>query len=278
MEESTENITEQNKRITEQNRRKGDIVISISGVKKFYNSELVLDDISFDVERGEKLILFGHNGSGKTTLIRCIMGFEMFSGEISVFGKNVLSEEFVLLKRKIGYVPQIVPLWRVGVKELIDFVRSTKKLKDMEIENLCDFFSLDVKQILHKKLTELSGGMKQKLFLAFALSGNPDLLILDEPFSNLDISSQERLFEFLSSFKSTQVISTHRIEDVSFATRVIFMRRGKIQFDGTPSSFVENFKVLRERDWKKGIDGKGLNEEGGGGKETQRKKEAEADM
>ena len=264
--------------IARQDGKKGNIVISISGVKKHFNSELVLDDISFEVERGEKLILFGHNGSGKTTLIRCIMGFEMFSGEISVFGKNVLSEEFVPLKRKIGYVPQTVPLWRVGVKELIDFVRRTKKLRDMEIENLCDFFSLDVKQILHKKLTELSGGMKQKLFLAFALSGSPDLLILDEPFSNLDISSQDKLFEFLSSFQSTQVISTHRIEDVSFATRVIFMRKGEIHFDGTPSSFVENFKVLREKDRKKEADRERLNEEGADGEETQRRKDAEADI
>lgn len=224
-----------------------EIAIVIKGLRKYFNSELVLNDINLEIPKGEKVIFFGHNGSGKTTLIRCIMGFEDFSGEIEVFGVNILSPDFTLLKRKIGYVPQNVPLWKVGVKELIALVSRVKNLKNREVENLCDFFSLDLKNIGNKKLTELSGGMRQKLFLSFALAGNPDILILDEPFSNLDVSSQEKLFNLLSSLQSTQIISTHRIEDVSFATKVVFMKNGEIYFYGETAEFFENFRISKER-------------------------------
>jgi ABC-type multidrug transport system ATPase subunit len=94
-----------------------------------------------------------------------------------------------------------------------------------------DIFELNLSSIYRKKMNELSGGMRQKILLIFALLGNPKILLLDEPFSHLDTSAQEKLFDFLQNSDSTLLISTHRIQDVSFATRVIYMKNGRVEND-----------------------------------------------
>ncbi len=204
--------------------------VEIKNLYKSFNGEKVLDGVSFEVVEGEKVILFGHNGSGKTTLLRCIMGFEIFEGEIYILGFNVNSYHFRSIKNYLGYVPQIHPLWPAYVQDVIKLVCSSRGVSFSDVEKLLDIFELNC-SIYRKKLNELSGGMRQKLLLIFAFLGNPKILLLDEPFSHLDTSAQEKLFDFLQNLNSTLLISTHRIQDVSFATRVIYMKNGRVEND-----------------------------------------------
>ncbi len=204
--------------------------VEIKNLYKSFNGEKVLDGVSFEVVEGEKVILFGHNGSGKTTLLRCIMGFEIFEGEIYILGFNVNSYHFRSIKNYLGYVPQIHPLWPAYVQDVIKLVCSSRGVSFSDVEKLLDIFELN-RSIYRKKLNELSGGMRQKLLLIFAFLGNPKILLLDEPFSHLDTSAQEKLFDFLQNLNSTLLISTHRIQDVSFATRVIYMKNGRVEND-----------------------------------------------
>ncbi len=202
--------------------------VEIKNLYKSFDGEKVLDGVSFEVVEGEKVILFGHNGSGKTTLLRCIMGFESFEGEIYILGFSVDSHHFQAIKNYVGYVPQIHPLWSAYVQDVINLVCSSRGVSFSDVEKLLDFFELNF-SIYRKKLNELSGGMRQKLLLILAFLGNPKILLLDEPFSHLDTSAQEKLFGFLQNLNSTLLISTHRIQDVSFATRVIYMKNGRIE-------------------------------------------------
>jgi ABC-type multidrug transport system ATPase subunit len=111
------------------------VVVRIKNLKKSFNGEKVLDDVSFEIVEGEKVVLFGHNGSGKTTLLRCIMGFESFEGEIQVLGFSVNSPHFQSIKNYLGYVPQVHPLWSAYVQDVINLVCSSCGTTFSEAEN-----------------------------------------------------------------------------------------------------------------------------------------------
>jgi ABC-type multidrug transport system ATPase subunit len=216
-------------------------VLEIENLSKSFQEQKVIENINLYIREGEKVVIFGYNGSGKTTLLRCIMGFLSFEGQIKIFGKNYYN------KRNLGYCPQVHPIWSVKVKDLINFASVSKGIPLSKFSDMFDFFELELSAIESKKLTELSGGMRQKLFLSLAFAGQPKMLLLDEPFSHLDISAQKKLFNFLKELESTQIISTHRLQDVSFATRVVYMNQGKIKFDGGYKEFLENYKIENDR-------------------------------
>ncbi|GBD03566.1 putative ABC transporter ATP-binding protein YxlF [bacterium HR19] len=220
--------------------------LEIENLSKSFQEQKVLENISLYIKEGEKVVIFGYNGSGKTTLLRCIMGFLSFEGQIKIFGKNAKEPNYYD-KRNLSYCPQVHPIWSVKVKDLINFVSVSKCIPLSNFSEMFDFFELELSSIENKKLTELSGGMRQKLFLSLALAGKPKILLLDEPFSHLDVSAQKKLFDFLKELESTQIISTHRLQDVSFATRVIYMNQGKIKFDGGYKEFLENYKIENDR-------------------------------
>lgn len=218
-------------------------VLEIENLRKSFGKQIVIEDINLYIREGEKVIIFGYNGSGKTTLLRCIMGFLNFEGQIKVFGKNINKSNSYEIKRNLGYCPQVHPIWSVKVKDLVNFVSVSKHVPVSKFSEMFEFFELDFSSFENKKLNELSGGMRQKLFLSFAFLGEPKIILLDEPFSHLDISAQKKLFDFLRELRSTQIISTHRLKDVSFATRVVYMDQGKIKFDGGYEEFLESYKI-----------------------------------
>ncbi|MCS7213417.1 MAG: ABC transporter ATP-binding protein [Candidatus Calescibacterium sp.] len=221
------------------------IIVEVRNLsKRFNNSELVLQNISFYVSSNEKVVLFGHNGSGKTTLLRCIMGFENFEGEIKIFGENITKDGATHIKKFLGYIPQIHPIMSYNVSDFVEFALISKNAKIEDFEKLAETFELKTESILKKKLNELSGGMRQKLFLILALINSPKLLLLDEPFSNLDIHSQNKLSDILRELKCAQIISTHRIEDVYFADRVIYLQYGKMQADLPREDFLKSFSFI----------------------------------
>lgn len=224
-------------------------VIEIKRLSKRYGEEDVLKDISFSVIYGEKVVLFGHNGSGKTTLIRCLLGFENFEGVAKIFGESPDSETF---KIHIGYVPQVHPMMPYNVEDFVKFAIIAKRANMEQFEEICEDLSLNLRSVMKKKVIDLSGGMRQKIFLALALLNNPKILFLDEPFSNLDIQSQLKLSEILKNSNCTQLISTHRIEDVYFADRVIYLQSGRVEADLPREEFVKSFSFVLKGKWDDG--------------------------
>ncbi len=211
----------------EYNKVEAERILEVENLRKTFNGEVVLDGISFHIFDCEKVVLFGYNGSGKTTLLRCILNYENYSGVIKILGVNADNANH--LKRYIGYVPQVHPLWNIDILDLVKFALKLREATLEKFEQWSDYFKIPLETIKRKKFTQLSGGMRQKILLIFAFLGRPKILLLDEPFSNLDIDAQEKLFEFLKNSSGTaQIISTHRVEDVSFAQKVIHLSKGKI--------------------------------------------------
>jgi len=205
-------------------------LIAVEQLTKSFKKTRVIENLSHHFKAGERIALVGQNGAGKTTLIRSILGLYKYDGSIEVLGMNPRKEREKILQN-IGFVPQIPPPIKMTVREMIDFfgiLTNTDKQKFIDIsENL----GLDVNSNLHKPFMKLSGGMKQKLLVSFALARNPKILLLDEPAANLDPKARAILFEYLHKFDkdSLMIISSHRIDEVeSLVNRLIEMDMGKI--------------------------------------------------
>lgn len=235
-------------------------------VKNFGESEII-KNISIEFERGKFYCLIGESGCGKTTIMKMINKLiELSSGEILIDGKNIKDYNPVLLRRKIGYVIQKVGLFphmTIGqnieaVPSLLKWSKEKSRERAMELLELVD---LD-EGYYDKYPEELSGGQQQRIGIARALAVNPDIILMDEPFSALDPITRENLQDELVSLqeklKKTIIFVTHDMDEaIKLADKVAILRDGKIlQFD-TPEnilhypkdSFVEYF-IGNDRLWK----------------------------
>lgn len=203
-------------------------VLEIKNLKKRFGKFYAVNDISFDIKKGEVFGFLGPNGAGKSTTIRCIMDFiRPTEGEINVFGLDSYSDS-VVIKNKVGYLPGNVRLYEKWTGwEHIRFVESIhgrSKIVDELIEKL-DF---DPK----KKFKNLSSGNKQKLGLILAVMNEPDLLIMDEPTVGLDPLLQNKIYEILGDLKkngTTVLISSHNLPEVEkICDRVGIIKNGKM--------------------------------------------------
>lgn len=205
-------------------------LIAVNKITKSFKKTTVIENLSHQFKAGERIALVGQNGAGKTTLIRCILGLYKYEGSIDVLGMDPRKDREIILQN-IGFVPQIPPPIKMTVSEMLDFfgkLTNTDKNKFIEIsENL----GLDVIANLNKPFMKLSGGMKQKLLVSFALGRNPKILLLDEPAANLDPKARTILFDYLNKFnkEALMIISSHRIDEVEgLVNRLIEMDMGKI--------------------------------------------------
>ncbi|GAA2894004.1 ABC transporter ATP-binding protein [Actinoplanes cyaneus] len=216
--------------------------IRITGLGKRYGATTALDDLDLTIGRGVTGLL-GPNGAGKTTLLRCLGTAQApDSGRIEVFGLNpAVAAERTALRRRLGYLPQSPGLYpNFTAAALLDYVAVLKELtgtrqRRAEVRRVLDEVGLTDRA--RTKVRKLSGGMRQRLGLAQALLGTPDLLILDEPTVGLD--PEQRMFfrALISRLGETRTVllSTHQTEDVSaLCERVIVLRAGRAVFDGTP--------------------------------------------
>ena len=203
-------------------------MIELNGVTKTYGAMRAVDDVSFSLAAGESLALWGSNGAGKTTLLRCLLGVTRFEGTITVDGISV-SRAGKDARRRIGYVPQVVPVFDLPVGEMI---RLTARLRNADLnEGLARLDEFGLGSTVRKPVESLSGGMKQKLALTLALLGDPPILLLDEPTSNLDARSQDELIDLLGNLQNegrTIVFTSHRWDEIrELAQRVVVLEHGK---------------------------------------------------
>ncbi len=205
--------------------------ISVENLTKFYGTQQVINNISFEAQKGV-LGFLGPNGAGKSTTMKILTGYlPPTSGTVSVCGLS--SETFSLeIKKKIGYLPENNPLYNdMYVKEFLDFVADLHKIsnKKERIQEVIATTGLTPEQ--NKKIGDLSKGYKQRVGIAQAIIHDPEVLILDEPTSGLD---PNQLIEVRSLIKElgktkTVILSTHIMQEVeAICQRVVIINKGQI--------------------------------------------------
>lgn len=217
-------------------------MIEVKSVTKKYGNTIAVDHISFEVKDGEVVGFLGPNGAGKSTTMNMITGFiEPTEGQITING-NDISKKPKKAKRQIGYMPENVPLYyELTVKEFVKYMAELKFVKrqerKQEVEKVLEETGLT--EVQNKLIKNLSRGYKQRVSLAGALVGNPDVIILDEPTVGLDpkqITEIRNLIKELGK-KHTVILSTHILSEVSqICERVVIINKGKIVAIDTPEN------------------------------------------
>ncbi len=217
-------------------------MIEVKNITKKYGNFTAVDNISFEVKDGEIVGLLGPNGAGKSTTMNMITGFiEATEGNIVVNGYDI-SKKPGKAKKQIGYMPEGVPSYQeLTAKEFVKYMAELKmvdrKTRKEEIENVIKQTGLE--EVQNKLIKNLSRGYKQRVSMAGALVGNPDVLILDEPTVGLDpkqILEIRNLIKELGK-KHTVILSSHILSEVSqICERVVIINKGKIVAIDTPEN------------------------------------------
>jgi len=222
-------------------------LLDIQHLKKQFASHLAVDDISFSLGKGSIFGLLGPNGAGKTTLIRMITGiFYPDAGNILFNGKAYNPEKD---PSNIGYMPEERGLYKkMKVGEQILYLAQLKGLSKKEAFEKARYWfeKLDMTEWWHKKVEDLSKGMSQKLQFVATVMHEPDLIILDEPFSGLDPLNAEiikqEIYE-LAKKGASIIFSTHRMEQVEeICDHIVLINQGKKILDGSVTEIKQQFK------------------------------------
>ncbi len=223
-------------------------IVTANGLIKDYNSLRAVDNIDFEIRKGECFGFLGPNGAGKTTVMSVIYCFIPPSGgSVKVFGLDVMNMPGKI-KARIGVMPQdnnLDPDITV-LENLIVYARYFNIMKKESLPRawkLLDFVELRDKADIN--IQSLSGGMKRRLLLARSLMNNPELLMLDEPTTGLDPHSRHSVWEQLSMLKSkgiSIILTTHYMEEAEkLCDRVAIMDSGKIVTLGTPADLMSKY-------------------------------------
>lgn len=223
-------------------------VIRVTHAVKRYGSRVVVRDVSFDAARGSIVALLGGNGAGKTTTLKCILGVIPFEGTIEVGGVPVRTRGKDV-RRQIGYVPQSLALGESDTcAQALRFAADLKRVGRRRIDEALALVRLTAER--DTKVSELSGGMRQRLALAAALLADPPVLLLDEPTASLDVESRQefqRLIVRLRDEGKTVVLSTHYVDQIDgIADHIVVLHGGRVVFDGTPDEIAA---LVRQKDY-----------------------------
>lgn len=224
---------------------KGDVAISVEGLTKVFNKTIVaVDNVSFEVKKGEVFSLLGPNGAGKTTTVEILEGLQdPTSGSATVLGKK-LEEDFRDIRVRMGILPQEFEPF--DMLKPTEFLRYFSELygKPLEKEDISKLLKTVGLYERRKSLSmNLSGGEKRKLGIALAMVSDPELLFLDEPTTGLDAQSRRSLWALITSLKEsgkTIFLTTHYLEEAEeLSDRVAIMNKGKFVGIGTPRELIE---------------------------------------
>ncbi len=214
--------------------------VELAQVGKRFGSMHALQDVSLQLPAGSRTALIGPNGSGKSTLTRIIMGMLTCTGEVRVGDLSPFKDRVQLL-RQLAYVPQIAPRLAATVQEVVRAVAQLRQLEVEKIREVADALGLDLTATRRQQFRNLSGGMRQKLLLALALSADVSLLILDEPTASLDAGSRQRFFQMIEDLpnKPTLLLCSHRLEEIRhLVKRVLVLEEGRLSFDGEANAWL----------------------------------------
>lgn len=219
-------------------------MISVSHLTRTFGTLRALDDISFEVAKGEVVGFLGPNGAGKTTAMRVLTGYLPASaGTVRVAGFDVLRESLEV-RRRIGYLPESVPLYREHrVEEMLEFQARLHGIPRKERASRIDeaLQQVDLTDRRRDLVGNLSRGLRQRAGLAVALLPRPEVLILDEPTSGLDPMQRLEVRGLIQALRErhTVLLSSHILPEIeAVCPRVIIVHKGRIAADGTPSELV----------------------------------------
>lgn len=244
-------------------------MIEFKNVSKSYDGKKnVIDKLNFTINKGELVVLIGESGCGKTTTMKMInLLTKPSKGEILMDGKNILKMDKIKLRRNIGYVIQkvgLLPHMTVGENiELIPKLKKWPKEKKMaRAKELLELVELDADEFYDRYPNELSGGQQQRIGIARALAVNPDVILMDEPFSALDPITREKLqdeiIKIQDELHKTIIFVTHDMDEaIRIADRIAVMDQGEIVQYDTPEEILKNpanefveFFIGKERLWR----------------------------
>src|SRR5450755_4108795 len=223
-------------------------MLQLRGVSKLFSGIPAVDDVSFSARAGEITGYLGPNGSGKSTTMKMITGLmEMSSGEI-LFRGQPIRHDLIAHKQRMGYVPEEPHLYaHLSGLEYLLMVAQLRGLPEKRtaerIDGLLRLLSLHSDR--HSPISAYSKGMRQKILLVGALLHDPDLLLLDEPFSGLDVSTAlvlRSLVQELAARGKVILFSSHELETVErVSSRVVILHRGRVVADDS----IEHLRILR---------------------------------
>lgn len=220
--------------------------IELVGVGRSHGSVRALEGIDLTIGSGVTGLL-GPNGAGKSTLLQ-ILATVMApgTGTVSLLGRDPrVQEQRLEIRRRLGYMPQEPGFYRnFTAADFVDYVAVLKQVtgqrqRHEEVRRVLN--AVDLASVARRKVKALSGGMRQRLALAQAMLGSPELLVLDEPTVGLDPEQRLRFREVISQLPDapTVVISTHQTEDIAaMCSRVVVLAAGRVRFDGTPEELT----------------------------------------
>ena len=210
-------------------------VIEIENLEKYYGNFHAVKGVNFSVNKSEIVGLLGPNGAGKSTTIRILCGYlKPNGGRVAIQGKSPIDESGET-KKMVGYLPESAPLYGdMLVYDYLEYVADIRRVqnKEMRIREVASQCGLREK--MHAGISELSKGYRQRVGLAHAMIGNPDILILDEPTSGLDPNQIVEIRELIREIgrEKTVILSTHILSEVeATCDRVIIINEGRIVAD-----------------------------------------------
>jgi zinc transport system ATP-binding protein len=225
-------------------------VVNIDNVSYVFNSALVLENISFTVDKGDFVGIIGPNGAGKTTLFRSMLGLlEDYQGRITFFGEDIRKNRNIL--QKIGYIPQKNSTdqgFPATVEEIVSLGITGRRPSKNKINHAIETVGLFDQKT--KRIGELSGGQQQRVLIAKALANEPELLILDEPVTGIDLKTQNKFYVLLKKLneenKITIIWASHDLDAVKKLANKIACVNRRIFFHGDATIFFENNELLKE--------------------------------
>ena len=240
-------------------------IIKIDNLTKTYGSLKAVDDLAFEIRKGELFAFLGVNGAGKSTTINIICGqLKKDEGTVIIDELN-LDDNLAKIKKKIGVVFQASILDpQLTVKDNLEIKASLYGLSRKEIKSRVGELAeiLDFKSYLNRPLAKLSGGQKRRIDIARALLNKPDILILDEPTTGLDPQTRKMIWAVITKLRKennmTVLLTTHYMEEASEADYVVIIDQGKMVAHGTPldlkNKYVGDYMLIynvKEEDVKK---------------------------
>lgn len=227
-------------------------ILSVVNLRLQYLNRTALDDISFELQTGERLAVVGPNGAGKSTLFKIIAGvLQPTSGQVQVYGNDPgghICIAYVPQRSQIDWnfpvtVKEVVMMGRVGKLGLLRWPRK----RDWEIaQQALEVVRLE--DLAGRQISELSGGQQQRMFIAQALAQEAELMLLDEPFTGLDITSMEEIFQILTQLQQKQVTLMIALHDLKLAAerfdRVLLLNHQMLGI-GKPEDIFETNRLLK---------------------------------
>ena len=231
-------------------------MITIEHLNKSIGKTSILNDVSLHIDEGEVVGLLGPNGAGKSTLMKVLTGLWKATGKVEVCGVDVLSHPDDV-HRHIGYLPEQNPLYAdMYVREYLLFIARVRSKQDLNISRL-EYSKIQraaVEELIervgltpmaNKRIRELSKGYKQRVGLAAAMLGDPEVLILDEPTTGLDPNQLEDIRALIRELgkRHTVILSTHILQEVkAICSRVIIIHHGQVRLD-KPLSGIDDLEA-----------------------------------